>query len=293
MLKLLPTSQNLPLTATKAAFHALLVASGIALLAAAFLAGLLVALTAVTPQGESGTEPLLVTWYDPALGGINCEPYCDGRFANGEAITADHYLGGSKQTAACIAEWHGLQVTIIRLGTFTCRDRGGAIVRTVQGVHIDILSKTAVTCPNDCRYIVHWPNSEFPTLPAALYGRQGYRLVSGWHGSVSGFEGYDFVSMSGCGAALYAPVNGVVVYNGRDGYVGQYDHEGEQNSMLTIAAADGSEIVLFHGVYTASRGQTVRAGRTIIGKEASEGNSLGCHTHLVKRAGGTAVSFRR
>lgn len=256
-----------------------------------FFVGYQMAVLSETKNRE-GNEPLIVTWYDPQRGGINCEPFCDGRFANNEVVTDDHYLGGSKQTAACIKEWHGLDVTIIGLGRFTCRDRGGAIVRTSQGVHIDILSTAYVDCPADCRYIVHWPNDEFPTLPSALYGRGGYQLVSGWHG-LGGWKGYDFVSLAGCGATVYAPINGVVTYNGRDGYIGPHDVKGEQNTMLSIDAGNGFEVVLLHGHYTAEVGQVVRAGRTVIGKEASYGNSTGCHTHLVKRVNGSAVSFTR
>jgi hypothetical protein len=89
--------------------------------------------------------PILTTWYDPELGGITCAYPCD-QYANGERVLESHYLGGTSQTAACIPSWLGRSVTIEGLGTFRCRDTGGAIVVTYNEyyqqmvIHVDILA---------------------------------------------------------------------------------------------------------------------------------------------------------
>lgn len=89
--------------------------------------------------------PILTTWYDPELGGINCADPCD-QYANGEIVIESHYFGNENQTAACIPEWLGRSVTIPGLGTFKCRDTGGAIVVAYNKyykrmvIHVDILA---------------------------------------------------------------------------------------------------------------------------------------------------------
>lgn len=86
--------------------------------------------------------PLLVTWYDPNLGGINCDVDCS-TFADNSPVTSLAY----GQVAACIPEWLGAHLTITGLGTFHCRDTGGAITIAYNDyykewvIHVDVLEK--------------------------------------------------------------------------------------------------------------------------------------------------------
>lgn len=66
--------------------------------------------------------PVLVTWYDPALGGVNCDSDCT-TYADGTLVTPDDY----GQVSACIPEWLGASITIDGLGSFMCRDTGASI----------------------------------------------------------------------------------------------------------------------------------------------------------------------
>jgi murein DD-endopeptidase MepM/ murein hydrolase activator NlpD len=95
------------------------------------------------------------------------------------------------------------------------------------------------------------------------------------HG-LNGYEGVDVVA--GCDAPILAPFTGEVVYNGRDGYVGPFSG-GEQNTMLVFKSlTDNLNVTLLHGRYTAQG--IVRQG-DVLGYEASEGNSTGCHSHVI------------
>ncbi len=87
------------------------------------------------------------------------------------------------------------------------------------------------------------------------------------------FKGQDWATP--CGTPLYAPVTGVVTAVGFDGYVGRY---GSNNSYIIVNDGAGTEVILIHGRYVAQVGQVVERGRTLIGYEASIGNSTGCHT---------------
>lgn len=84
--------------------------------------------------------PVLVTWYDPARGGINCDSDC-GTFADSSPVTPEAY----GNVTACIPEWLGAHLTISGLGTFHCRDTGGAIVIAYNDyydkwvIHVDVL----------------------------------------------------------------------------------------------------------------------------------------------------------
>ncbi len=95
-------------------------------------------------QDTSGL-PIVTTWYDPELGGINCEEPCD-IYAGGERVLESHYYGHSDQTAACLAEWLGRSIHIQGLGTFICRDVGSSIVIKYNEyfdrdvIHVDILA---------------------------------------------------------------------------------------------------------------------------------------------------------
>lgn len=84
--------------------------------------------------------PVLVTWYDPAQGGINCDVDC-GTFADSSPVTPEAY----GTVSACIPEWLGAELTISGLGTFHCRDTGGSIVVAYNNyyqqwvIHVDVL----------------------------------------------------------------------------------------------------------------------------------------------------------
>jgi hypothetical protein len=97
-----------------------------------------------TDSNQEGTLIyVLVSHYNPGLGGVNC-----ARFSNGECLSKmsngerwqDYW--GEYNTIACPFELpFG---TVIRLdgNDFTCRDRGGAIVITYEGYYwIDILAE--------------------------------------------------------------------------------------------------------------------------------------------------------
>lgn len=91
------------------------------------------------------------------------------------------------------------------------------------------------------------------------------------------FKGVDYTT--GCGSPIPSPATGTVTAVGFDGYIGEY---GSNNSYLIVN--DGQrEIILMHGHYTAVVGQSVIIGQ-IIGREASIGNSTGCHTDISIRS---------
>lgn len=116
-------------------------------------------------------------------------------------------------------------------------------------------------------------------------------LSQTWHG-LENWEGVDMTG--GCGATLTAPFDGVVTFNGRDGYIGPYS-DGEQNTMFTITSTDGRlAATLLHGLYTAKIGQAVRQGQTIgeeaaIGNTYSTGGGAGCHTHFIIKVDGRTI----
>lgn len=88
--------------------------------------------------------PLITTWYNPELGGINCAGDC-ATFGSGEIIQDYHY----NHSAACLTRWRGRVLEIPGFGSFHCRDSGGAIgVRWTpeDGLHVraDILSREPI-----------------------------------------------------------------------------------------------------------------------------------------------------
>ena len=87
------------------------------------------------PSGiPTASKPLKISWYDPLLGGINCDSDCT-TMASGTKVTEDRY----GRSAACIAGWMGKTVVIEGLGEFTCLDRGGAINEHAEFIWIDLL----------------------------------------------------------------------------------------------------------------------------------------------------------
>lgn len=85
-------------------------------------------------SSQRQTKPLKISWYDPILGGINCDSDCS-TMATGAKVTEERY----GNTAACIREWTGRTVVIEGLGEFECLDRGGAIVEHEGYIWIDLL----------------------------------------------------------------------------------------------------------------------------------------------------------
>lgn len=90
--------------------------------------------------------PIVTSWYNPELGGINCDPGggCS-TFGGGALILPEHY-GAS---AACLTEWRGRTVVIPGFGRFVCRDSGGAVKRAWERgaghvIRVDVLSKTPI-----------------------------------------------------------------------------------------------------------------------------------------------------
>jgi len=92
-------------------------------------------------------EAILITAYDPALGGTNCVDPC-GQMATGYWWTEADYYDGIDGVAACPTDWLGHTIDIKHLGKFRCLDTGGAIQRFVPNsyydqlvTHVDILCK--------------------------------------------------------------------------------------------------------------------------------------------------------
>ena len=69
--------------------------------------------------------PAVVTWYDPARGGINCNEDCT-TVADGTKVTEELY----GVTAACDQRLLGRIIKIGSIGEFRCRDTGGMIKPT-------------------------------------------------------------------------------------------------------------------------------------------------------------------
>jgi murein DD-endopeptidase MepM/ murein hydrolase activator NlpD len=137
-----------------------------------------------------------------------------------------------------------------------------------------------------CADCVELPDSLLPYGPGSTP-----RITQDWHG-LSGWAGYDYATA--CGEPLYSPVNGVVTYNGLDGYnhVDRNGYVWPQNTMLKISFGDAYNYVLLHGDYIPQVGEQVRRGQ-LIGYEASHGWSTGCHSHITIQSGENSVKWRR
>lgn len=79
-------------------------------------------------------KPLRISWYDPKLGGINCDHDCT-TMASGVKVTPDRY----GNTAACVREWMGAWIVMPGIGEFQCLDTGGAIIEHPTFIYIDLL----------------------------------------------------------------------------------------------------------------------------------------------------------
>jgi len=96
--------------------------------------------------------PIVTTWYDYALGGINCDSDCSMMADGSASVDATYYGDDIVSTAACIQEWVGETVMIDGLGIFRCRDTGGDMIIEFNDVyrewviHLDVLSHSAIGC---------------------------------------------------------------------------------------------------------------------------------------------------
>lgn len=123
---------------------------------------------------------------------------------------------------------------------------------------------------------------------AAMYAPP-YRVSQSELHGLSGWKGVDITS--GCGSPIYAPFDGVVTYQGLDGY--NHHEDGimwEQATMLTIQGFDGLELTLLHGAYSVNGGDSIMAGQQI-GTENSYGWSTGCHSHVILKQNGRTLNF--
>ena len=117
-----------------------------------------------------------------------------------------------------------------------------------------------------------------------------FRVTQSHLHGLSGYEGVDI--SSGCGKPIYAPFSGKVIYQGLDGY--RHYENGRlypENTMLTLAGDNGMTLILLHGNYLVKQGANTIQG-DLLGYEASNGWSTGCHSHVVlKDANGRTVNF--
>lgn len=92
----------------------------------------------ITLGATPGGKPLKISWYDPALGGVNCDHDCT-TMASGVRVTPDRY----GRTAACIRSWTAARrvVVIPGIGEFECLDTGGKIQEHADYIWIDLMLK--------------------------------------------------------------------------------------------------------------------------------------------------------
>lgn len=117
--------------------------------------------------------------------------------------------------------------------------------------------------------------------------------AAGLHG-LAGFEGVDVVGLGD--STIYAPFDGVVDSVGCDGvdatsYLKVHPVCGVQATWLDIRSADGRyRIVLLHGDYDVTNGQTVKQGQPI-GRDNCWGWCTGNHSHIILWDRGVLVNY--
>lgn len=79
---------------------------------------------------QAAQLPVRASWYDPVLGGINCQEPCD---LLGDGSPVDENYG---QIIACPPGWYGRALYFDNIGERECRDSGGDIVPTCQEIFI-------------------------------------------------------------------------------------------------------------------------------------------------------------
>lgn len=223
---------------------------------------------AISSAGAKGLGQLMPIVSDGHCGGIDPFDVAQNLKCSAEYIRYLLDTLDGNETLA-VAAYHGGIANVL-----SCM----CIPRQIDQVYVNRVNqnkKAVVTARN------------YPSIVSALYGGAEYRRTQGWHG-VSSIAGYDFVSPAKCGANLYAPMSGTVTMNGLEGVTagGVY----YVNTILIITNSSES-VVLYHGNYSIPVGTKVTAGATLIGTEASNGWSTGCHTHLSYRINGVAQTY--
>ncbi len=239
-------------------------------------------ISAATP----GNKPLKISWYDPRLGGVNCDGDCS-TMASGVKVTPDRY----GRTAACIPEWTRARKVIVipGAGEFECLDTGGAIKEHPDFIWIDLMV-TSLPIPFgtlvDEWYIADTfagvPTTGGKTVILPYASPVQPRLVqNGMHGE--NWPGRDYATPAG--TPLVSPVTGTVIRKGTDSYCGPF---GCYNTFVLFEADDGTQVMLMHGNYTVQVGDRVKQGQSI-GSEASNGNSTEPHTHISIKQNGVFI----
>lgn len=198
---------------------------------------------------------------------------------------------GLGQLMPIIQDWCGLDDPFDPAGNLDCSAQFmGMLLDKYQDEQLALAAYNAGEPTVDACHCIP-QNGETPVYVSAVlaYAKQFGNVVAFAHiydtavftqPALHGLPGYEGVDISaGCGAPILAPFTGEVIYNGLDGYVGPYAKNGEQNTMLVFKSlTDNLNMTLLHGRYTAQG--IVRQG-DVLGYEASNGNSTGCHSHVV------------
>ena len=94
--------------------------------------------------GQSGSYPLRISWYDPSLGGTNCDHDCT-TMASGDKVAS--WIGGrgGVYAAACPRSdgWHHGKRFVLDGVTYECRDTGGWINCYQPGMYDPALKRQA------------------------------------------------------------------------------------------------------------------------------------------------------
>lgn len=138
------------------------------------------------------------------------------------------------------------------------------------------------------------PNYARPMMPYIATPAETRWGAGAYH---SAPMGRDF--KAGCGATLIAPISGRVAYAGREfGFIGTHAAKKEgvhrYNTVLTIVGEGdyaGWRFTLLHQNNLVETGDVVIMGVTVIGREATEGNSTGCHTHISVSRWGNVIDY--
>lgn len=234
---------------------------------------------ATQTNAHSGGKTLIVSMYDPALGGINCAHPCDTT-ATGRPV-AEWY----KRGAACPQQWTRERRTVYvpQVGWLECIDNGGAIVEDAATAWVDILWPAAEFGALPYRYgdripagSWYWRTSQSETVVSLPYHTEAYQTgTKGVHDNGA----RDYMTDAGCGAPLFAPLTGTVTEVGVDGMGNTY-----------VRMSDGTnDVLMMHGDYVVGVGDHIQRGQTLIGHENTHGNSSHCHTHFQWIKYGAAV----
>lgn len=99
-------------------------------------------------QPDIAELPAIVTWYDPARGGSNCDEGECGHFADGSRVTEDDYGRVAAGPPQLFYRW----LRLPGIGVFHVRDQGGAVKIHFNwrywrwAFFVDVLSHQAIEC---------------------------------------------------------------------------------------------------------------------------------------------------